>query len=161
LGYKCRIRKRWYITSSTWKSDGFVLRQVGDYPKVIINQTEAFSTDTIHRVKFISETKPTVIAASFLNSLTFAFSEIMGRSYGGGVLTFEPTEIEELPLPILAGEVIDFKKIDALVRERNIESVLDIIDHVLLKQQLNFKDDEILMLRQIWKKMANRRSGRR
>lgn len=52
LGYKTRIRKRWYITPSRWKPDGFALRQVGLYPKIIQNITEATSTDTIHRIKF-------------------------------------------------------------------------------------------------------------
>jgi adenine-specific DNA-methyltransferase len=73
------------------------LRQVGDYPKVIINKTNASSTDTIHRVRLKAKVLPELIAMSFLNSLSFAFSEITGRSYGGGVLTFEPTEIEEIP----------------------------------------------------------------
>lgn len=160
-GYKCRIRKRWYITPSIWSPNGFVLRQVGDYPKVIINKTEASSTDTIHRVKFMTKVKPEIIATSFLNSLTFAFSEITGRSYGGGVLTFEPTEIEEIPLPVLNSNLIDFKKIDALIRQRRIEDILDIVDRILLKDQLRFTDNEISTLRRVWKKMASRRLNRK
>lgn len=39
-------------------------------------------------------------AISFLNSLSFAFSEITRRSYDG-VLIFEPTEIEEIQIPTL------------------------------------------------------------
>lgn len=160
-GYKCKIRKRWYITPSIWSPDAFVLRQVGDYPKVIINTTEASSTDTIHRVRLITKIKPETIATSFINSLTFAFSEITGRSYGGGVLTFEPTEIEEIPLPVLDSNPIDFKKIDGLVRQRRIEEILDMVDQVLLKEQLHFSDNEILKLRGIWKKMASRRLNRK
>lgn len=160
-GYKCRIRKRWYITPSLWTPDAFVLRQVGEYPKMIINKTEACSTDTIHRVRFKRKVKPELIALSFLNSLTFAFSEITGRSYGGGVLTFEPTEIEEIPLPILEKSTIDFKKIDTLIRQRKIDEVLDIMDQELLIKQLRFKETEVLMFRQIWKKMASRRNERK
>lgn len=160
-GYKCRIRKRWYITPSLWTPDAFVLRQVGDYPKVIINKTEACSTDTIHRVRFKRKVKPEIIALSFLNSLTFAFSEITGRSYGGGVLTFEPTEIEEIPLPILEKSKIDFRKIDNLIRQRKIDEVLDIVDQELLIKQLRFKETEVLMFRQIWKKLASRRNERK
>ena len=94
-GYKCRIRKRWYITPSLWNPDGFALRQVNGFPKLVLNNVDASSTDTIHRVRFISdEYSPQSIVVCFLNSLTFAFSEITGRSYGGGVMTFEPTEIE-------------------------------------------------------------------
>lgn len=159
-GYKCRIRKHWYITPSLWAPDAFVLRQVGDYPKLIINQTNASSTDTIHRVRFKAKIQPEIIALSYLNSLTFAFSEISGRSYGGGVLTFEPTEIEEIPLPLLNQGSIDFKKIDALIRQRKIEEVLDIIDEELLIKQLHFSETEVQMLRGIWKKLSDRRNKR-
>ncbi len=159
-GYKCKIRNRWYITPSLWAPDAFVLRQVGDYPKLIINKTEASSTDTIHRVRLKTKVKPEILAVSFLNSLTFAFSEITGRSYGGGVLTFEPTEIEELPLPILNDPKIDYKKIDALMRQRKIEEVLDLIDEELLVKQYKFTKSEVRSLRTIWKKLSNRRRNR-
>ncbi|HEY5590446.1 MAG TPA: class I SAM-dependent methyltransferase [Paludibacter sp.] len=161
VGYKCRIRKRWYITPSLWTPDAFVLRQVGDYPKVIINKAGASSTDTIHRVKLKTNVKPEIVALSFLNSLTFAFSEILGRSYGGGVLTFEPTEIEEIPMPILENSKIDFEKVDSLIRQRRIEEVLDIVDQELLIKQLNFTTVEVQMLRGIWRKLAGRRNGRK
>lgn len=160
-GYKCRIRKHWYITPSLWSPDAFVLRQVGEYPKLIINKTGASSTDTIHRIRFKRKVKPELMALSFLNSLTFAFSEITGRSYGGGVLTFEPTEIEELPFPILEKSTIDFKKVDSLIRQRRIEEVLDIVDKELLIKQLKFSKVEVQMLRGIWKKMCGRRYGRK
>jgi len=160
-GYKCRIRKRWYITPSLWSPDAFVLRQVGDYPKLIINKTNASSTDTIHRVRFKKEINAEVLAISFLNSLTFAFSEITGRSYGGGVLTFEPSEIEEIPLPILKKSEIDFYEIDKLIRQRRIEEVLDIVDKELLVKQLKLSISEVKMLRRIWKKLSDRRSNRK
>jgi len=160
-GYKCRIRKRWYITPSIWSPDGFVLRQVGDYPKFIINQTAASSTDTIHRVRFKRPIQPELVALSFLNSLSFAFSEILGRSYGGGVLTFEPTEIEEIPLPLLNELNIDFGHIDHLIRQRRIEEVLDIVDEALLINQLRMSKEEVGMLRAIWRKLSDRRNKRK
>jgi adenine-specific DNA-methyltransferase len=160
-GYKCKIRNRWYITPSLWAPDAFALRQVGDYPKLIVNKTEASSTDTIHRVRFKTKIKPEDLAMSFLNSLTFAFSEITGRSYGGGVLTFEPTEIEELPLPILDNSKIDYKKIDALMRQRKIEEVLDLVDEELLVKQYKFIKSEVRSLRIIWKKLSDRRRNRK
>src|SRR5690606_20671470 len=127
---------------------------VGEYPKLIVNNTGASSTDTIHRVRFKNGANANIVALSYLNSLTFAFSEIMGRSYGGGVLTFEPSEIEELPLPILREDhMINFEEIDALMRNRNIEEVLDIIDNELLINQLEFSRADVYTLRGIWKKL--------
>ncbi len=160
-GYKTRIRKRWYITPSLWVPDAFALRQVGDYPKLILNESGASSTDTIHRVRFKAKVNRQSLIISFMNSLSFAFSEITGRSYGGGVMTFEPTEIEEIKIPSLVGMNVDFNLIDALIRDRKIEEVLDIIDHELLIKQHGFNIQEVKQLRNIWKKLANRRINRK
>lgn len=160
-GYKCRIRKRWYITPSLWAPDGFALRQISDYPKIILNETKASSTDTIHRVKFKEGVNERMVALSFLNSLTFAFSEITGRSYGGGVMTFEPTEIEEIRIPDIQDLATDFDEIDQLIRQRRIEEVLDIVDNALLIQKLKFTKNEVSQLRKIWRKLSNRRIKRK
>lgn len=160
-GYKCRIRKKWYITPSLWIPQGFALRQVNRYPKLVLNQVEASSTDTIHRVRFISEEySPGSIVICFLNSLTFAFSEVTGRSYGGGVMTFEPTEIEELLIPVVENHGIDVNLIDELIREDRIEEVLDIVDKAVLIDHYGFTLEETLELRNIWLKMSDRRINR-
>lgn len=159
-GYKCRIRKRWYITPSLWNADAFALRQVSRHPKLILNEVDASSTDTIHRVRFKEHHKAKCIVLSFLNSLTFAFSEIMGRSYGGGVLTFEPSEVEELPIPLFEEDIIDYHEIDMLLREKNIDRVLDIIDRELLVKQLGFAETDVKKLRGIWQKLSDRRVNR-
>ena len=160
-GYKTRIRKRWYITPSLWVPDAFALRQVGDYPKLIINETGASSTDTIHRIRFKEDLDRQKVVISFLNSLSFAFSEISGRSYGGGVMTFEPTEIEDIILPKPVEFNVDFDLIDSLIRQRKIEEVLDIVDKELLIKQHGFKIEEVNALRAIWKKLSDRRINRK
>jgi len=160
-GYKTRIRKRWYITPSFWVPDAFALRQVGDYPKLIINETGASSTDTIHRIRFKEDIDRQKVVISFLNSLSFAFSEISGRSYGGGVMTFEPTEIEDIILPKPVEFNVDFDLIDSLIRQRKIEEVLDIVDKELLIKQHGFKIEEVNALRVIWKKLSDRRINRK
>ena len=160
-GYKTRIRKRWYITPSLWVPDAFALRQVGDYPKIILNETGASSTDTIHRVRFKEGVDKKLITICFLNSLSFAFSEITGRSYGGGVMTFEPTEIGEIKIPETPELDLDFEQIDSLIRERKIETVLDIVDEVLLIKYHGFSKKEVKALRGIWKKLSQRRLNRK
>jgi adenine-specific DNA-methyltransferase len=161
-GYKCKIRKRWYITPSLSKPDGFALRQVNEFPKLVSNLADASSTDTIHRVRFDNGIDSELAVVSFLNSLTFAFSEILGRSYGGGVLTFEPTEIEEIPLPMLINRgSLDFDKIDRLMREKKIIEVLDMVDKALLIDQMGYSEKQVQEFRSIWKKLSNRRIGRK
>ena len=160
-GYKCQIRKRWYITPSLKVPDGFALRQVNEFPKLALNTADALSTDTIHRVRFNPDVNRSLAVVSFLNSITFAFSEILGRSYGGGVLTFEPTEVEELPLPLLKTDAVDFAQIDVLMRQKKIIDVLDLVDQALLIDQLGFSAAEVAKFRSIWKKLSSRRTGRK
>lgn len=160
-GYKCRIRKRWYIVPSVWTPQAFMLRQVHNYPKIVINQAGATCTDTIHRVKLLNGVKADTIAAAFLNSLTFAFAEVTGRSYGGGVLELEPREAEKLPLPLSGADRLDLKQIDKLLQANRIEAVLDIADGTLLRDALGLDAGDVVRLRAIWQKLRDRRINRK
>lgn len=161
LGYKCRIRKRWWLVPKPWQPDAFMLRQVNGYPKLILNKCNATATDTLHRVKFTNGIKGEILTTAFLNSLTFAVAEVTGRSYGGGVLTFEPSEAERLPLPLKFADEIDHTEIDRLIRSGQIERILDMNDNILLKKGLNLTDNELRMLRNIWIKLRDRRINRK
>lgn len=160
-GYKCRIRNRWYVVPSVWIPNAFMLRQVHHYPKIILNDAAATCTDTIHRVQLRNGTPARIVTTAFLNSLTFAFSEVIGRSYGGGVLELEPNEAEKLPLPLIGADRLDLNELDRLLREGNISAVLDITDEVLLRQGMGLSIEETRMLRTIWQKLRDRRVNRK
>lgn len=160
-GYKCSIRKEWFRVPSVWTPDFFFLRQADSSPRIVANTTSATCTDTLHRGRLLSGANKNRLCAAFTNSLTFATSEVIGRSYGGGVMTFEPSEVEKLPLPMLNAELLDWKQIDSLIREKKLEGALDIVDEVVLVQGLGLKKTQVKMLREIWKKMSKRRKGRR
>ena len=160
-GYKCRIRNRWYIVPSIWTPHAFMLRQIHHYPKIVLNNAGATCTDTIHRVKLRNGTPAKLVVAAFLNSLTFAFSEITGRSYGGGVLELEPNEAEALPLPLTGAENLELDELDSLLRVNDISAVLDITDEVLLRQGMGLSLRETKQLRTIWEKLRDRRVNRK
>lgn len=101
------------------------------------------------------------MTAAFVNSLTLAFSEVTGRSYGGGVLTFEPSEAEDLPMVVAGAEALDLDEIDRLLRANEIEAVLDRTDAVLLRGTLGLSAKEAQRVRGIWKKMRDRRIYRK
>jgi len=160
-GYKCRIRSLWYLAPSVWIPHAFMLRQVHAYPKLILNEAQVTCTDTIHRVRFLNGVGGKLVTAAFLNSLTFAFAEVTGRSYGGGVLTFEPSEAESLPLPLTGAEQLDLNHICKLLRDDDIDAVLDITDRVLLIEGLGLSAEQVRMLRGIWGKLRDRRIYRK
>lgn len=165
-GYKCRIRDRWYIVPSVWVPDAFFLRRNNLYPKFVLNKCNAVSTDTMHRMKINKDVNPDLLLFSYYNSVSFAFSEICGRSYGGGVLEILPGEMGNILIP----DVKDFPKdklkellakVDEIVRnEKNIEEALDLVDKELLVKILHVDENICKQARQIWKKMQKRRLGR-
>jgi adenine-specific DNA methylase len=160
-GYKCSIRKQWWVVPSIWTPDAFLLRQIHNHPRIIANLAGATSTDTIHRVRMLNSTSPTALAAASVNSATFAFSEVMGRSYGGGVLELEPREAEALPIPdprSLTDE--DVQTVDALTRSGRLEAALDHVDHVLLSKAHGISDALINDLRCAWERLRDRRLAR-
>ncbi len=160
-GYKCQIRDPWYIVPSVWTPDAFMLRQIHGYPKIIVNKAKATCTDTIHRVKLLNGTSGDTVAAAFLNSLTFAFSEVTGRSYGGGVLELEPNEAEKLPLPLNRAERLDLRELHSLILKDDINGVLEITDAVLLIDGLGLSERDVKALRRIWVKLRDRRKNRK
>lgn len=138
-----------------------MLRQVHGYPKLILNEIGATCTDTIHRIKMENCVDRRNVTVAFLNSLTFAFAELTGRSYGGGVLTFEPSECEKLPIPLEGLDSLDFDKTDELIRQNKIDDVLDINDKILLVDNMGLSQEEAEKLRSIWKKLRDRRINRK
>jgi adenine-specific DNA methylase len=157
-GYKCSIRKTWWAIPSVWTPDAFMLRQIYDHPRVIANLTKATATDTIHRVRMLNGLAPVKLAAASINTVTFAFSEVVGRSYGGGVLELEPREAEELPIPDPAPLTMeDVGAVDRLLREGHLLGALDYVDARLLS---DMEPDLKEQLRRVWTTLRDRRLAR-
>lgn len=159
--YKCRIRPRWYHVSQTWCADAFLIRQAHLYPRMILNEEKALVTDTLHKVRFLDGIDGRQVVAAFLNTYTFALSETLGRSYGGGVLTFEPGEMRRTRIPMQMAERLDLQKIDRWQRNGEIDKILKYTDTILLQEGLGLSEHEISLLHSIWGKMRNRRMTRK
>lgn len=165
-GYKCSIRDRWYIVPSVWVPDAFFLRRNNLYPKFVLNRCGAVSTDTMHRMKFNEGVTPENVLLAYYNSISFAFTEICGRSYGGGVLEVLPGEMGNILLPKVDAVNPKLREtllthIDSVVRNgEDIETALDIVDEELLVKTLGIDSEICRKCRVIWKKMQRRRLGR-
>lgn len=161
-GYKCGIRDEWQIVPSIKISDALFIRRNNLYPRLIKNEAQVLTTDTMHRVFLKKNINPNAFISSFYNSLSFAFSEIVGRSYGGGVLELMPNEAEDILLPYREGHKAIADKLDHLIRQdKNIEEILAFSDQVILKKGFGFTDKEIKLAHNIWKKLSSRRLNRK
>jgi adenine-specific DNA-methyltransferase len=167
--YKCSIRDEWQTVPSAWISEALFIRRNNIYPRLIINEAKAYTTDTMHRVTInkdatLTTGKPVDMRAfvgSYYNSLSLAFAEISGRSHGGGVLELMPNEVENILLPYHEKNADLIDKIDKMLRDKkSIDQILSVTDAIILKQRAGFSDEEIAMANRIWKKLLKRRMGR-
>lgn len=159
--YKCRIRPNWYHVSYTWWADAFLVRQANLYPKMVLNNKKALVTDTLHKVRFREGIDGRTVVGAFLNVYTLALSETLGRSYGGGVLTFEPGEMRKMRIPMRFAERLDLDQMDRWQRRGEMDKILNYTDDILLRQGLGLSDYEIDLLHNIWIKMRERRLSRK
>jgi adenine-specific DNA methylase len=160
-GFKCSIRKPWWSTPSLWIPDLFMLRQIHLAPRLTVNAAAATCTDTVHRVRLAAGVDPTRLATVFHNSVTFAFAEIIGRSYGGGILELEPREAEQLPIPPpeLAGPELACD-VDLLLKANEIEKALDLVDRRVLVDGLGLGPEVVAHCRAAWVALRDRRKRR-
>ena len=160
-GYKCGIREEWQIVPSQRISDALFIRRNNKYPKLIINKANALTTDTMHRVTVKENAEIKALTASYYNSLSFAFSEICGRSHGGGVLELMPNEVEKILLPYNENNIKLLPIIDKMIRAKlDISKLLKITNEKILKENFGLTDYEVELADNIWKRLSKRRLNR-
>ena len=160
-GYKTSIRDDWYVIPSIKLSDALFLRRNNLYPKFVLNDAQAYTTDTMHRVFIKEGVNRKAFVVSYYNSLSFAFAEILGRNFGGGVLELMPSEVEGVYLPYREENAKLFEKVDQMVREKKTaDEILDFTDKELLQKGMGFSETETKMARSIWYKLMGRRLNR-
>ncbi len=167
--YKCSVRNEWHIIPSIWESEALFLRRNNIYPKFTLNSAKALTTDTMHRVT-VNKNKDIItnkkinlksLIASYYNSLSLAFTEICGRSHGGGALELMPNEVEDVLIPYNEQNNKILPKIDTMIRDKvDIEEILKYTDEIVLKEGFGFSDSEIKIANNIWKKLLKRRLNR-
>ena len=121
----------------------------------------------MHRIRFKENVDQNKALLSYYNSVSFAFSEFEGRSYGGGVLEVLPGEVESIVVPDLhdlddstAKEIL--AKIDQTIRSNtNIEKVLDEVDRKILIEHVGMSAHEVALFRGVWKRLMKRRHERK
>lgn len=161
--YKCRVREPWWAVPLPKHGAPalFLTYCSSEFPRLVLNEAGVLHTNTVHGVSLQPHIEPRALAAGFYNSLTQLSAELVGRSYGGGVLKLEPTEAEALlipDVPAIAGEHLE--KVDALLRLGNLTAVLDLMDQLVLVEGLGLSVREVTALRAGAERLRSRRRAR-
>lgn len=160
--YKCRIRDPWWELPlpSEGPPDLLLTYCSNEHPRMAVNEAGVISTNTLHGVRISDPALAPQLAAGFYNSLTLLSAEIVGRSYGGGVLKLEPTEAEALLVPpLVPSAAASLPAVDEAIRSRNAELALDLIDELTL-MPLGLTRSEIGDLRRARQQLRERRRRR-
>ena len=160
-GYKTSIREQWWVIPSIKLSDALFLRRNNLYPKFVLNEAGAYTTDTMHRVFIKDSVNKKAFVASYYNSLSFAFAEILGRNFGGGCLELMPSEVGGIYLPYREENEKIFDTLDRMLRRKaSADEILDYTDEIILRQGMGLSEEEVKLARSIWHKIINRRLTR-
>lgn len=125
-GYKTSISDQWWVIPSIKLSDALFLRRNSLYSKFVLNEAGAYTTDTMHRVFIKEGVNKKAFVASYYNSLSFAFAEILGRNFGGGCLELMPSEVGNIYLPYREENEVIFDTLDKMLRKKtSAEELLD------------------------------------
>ena len=165
-GYKLGLRKEWYKVPSIWVPDAFMLRRIGSFPKLILNELNAVSTDTFHRMKFFDDVDRYWTIFSIYSSIGLLSFELAGRNFGGGALEVLPGDIKEILVPNRPVNIsfLEAKKLLKSLDEKfrsgmSIESITEYVDQVLIDLDI-ISEQQSNCYKQIWKKLNKRRADK-
>jgi hypothetical protein len=160
--YKCRVRSPWWSIPLPLGGppDLFLTYMSNIAPRLIRNAAGAVSTNTVHQVACARGIAPTALSVAFYNSLTLLSAEIVGRSYGGGILKLEPTEAERLLVPSFESAIgKQLAAVDRLVRAGDLDAVVEAVDPLVLVP-LGLDGADIARLRAARQQLLARRRAR-
>jgi adenine-specific DNA-methyltransferase len=168
--YKCRIRRPWWRVPLVPAPDLFFTYMNHDAPRLVANGAGARHLNSVHGLRLQDETRALgleLLPLAMLNSVTLLGAELVGRSYGGGILKMEPKEADRLPVPSvdLIGSMefaLRALRDDAsrLLLERRLNEVVDLVDNLLLVGRLKLSPTELRRLQQARLELFGRRTAR-
>lgn len=168
--YKCRVRKPWYRVPLLPPADLLLTCMNADTPRLTTNSAGAGHLNSVHGVYLKDSTREVgreLLPLASLNSVTLLSAEMVGRSYGGGVLKLEPREADVWGMPSLqhiearANELRGIRpKVARLLRQGRLADSVQLVDEVLLRGPGIVSDADLSRVRLAHADMTSRRIAR-
>lgn len=166
--YKCRVRKQWWQVPVLAAPDLFLTYMNADTARLTTNLAGARHLNSVHGVYLAASVRDLareLLPIASLNTMTLLSAELVGRSYGGGILKLEPREADRWWMPTPAfieqhrAELVAIKpQVQRLLRARGLAAAVEMVDAVLFGDLLSA--DELDSIRSDRRALASRRTLR-
>lgn len=151
---KCRARTPWYVVPQTFVPPAFMQCMSAAWPRVVVNQSRYTCTNNILRLSWKRSGERSSLdwlrlALGTLSTLSQLSAELVGRSYGGGVLKVEPTELGFLVVPLIPLEDTErlAGQVDSLLRGNRLSEATELVDSVLISVGIGLTKSGLEQLR--------------
>ncbi|OHU07707.1 methyltransferase [Mycobacterium syngnathidarum] len=141
LAYKCRVRRPWYQVPLVTPADLLLTCMNADTPRLVSNRAKAHHLNSVHGVYLRNDVRTLgrdLLGLAALNSVTVLHAEIVGRSYGGGILKIEPREADRWLVPspdLVATRAAELRavrrRIGTLLERGNLLDATRLVDEAL------------------------------
>lgn len=168
--YKCRVRTPWWRVPVVAVPDLLLTYMDHDRPRLVCNAAKVAHLNSIYGVSLKREHRQLgrdLLPIASLNSVTLLGAEMVGRSYGGGLLKLEPREADLLPVPSppalrnVASELRALRpQLAKWLRQGKLANAVDLVDGVLLRGHLDVPESKIEVLREAREVLFSRRTTR-
>ena len=168
--YKCRVRKPWYRVPLLPPADLLLTCMNADTPRLTTNRAGSHHLNSVHGVYLsadLIDLGRELLPLASLNSVTLLNAEMVGRSYGGGILKLEPREADTWAMPSpdhirsRADELRAVRgKVATLLRHGELAQAVEMVDQLLLTDAGLVLEAELGRVRRARAAMATRRTAR-
>ena len=170
LGYKCRNRKPWWKVPLVANPDLFFTYMNHERPRLVSNGARTEMLNSLYGVTLADRCRALgrdLLPIASLNTVTLLGAEVVGRSYGGGMLKHEPREADLLPVPSLETVKAVAKELRLIrpqvggaLRSGNLARACQLVDQVILEEHLRLPVSDIAALRNARDLLFQRRALR-
>lgn len=168
--YKCRVRNPWYRVPLLRPADLLLTCMNADTPRLTTNSAGAHHLNSVHGVYLADELRELgreLLPLASLNSITLLNAEMVGRSYGGGILKLEPREADVWAMPspnqihACADQLRSIKKrVADLLRNGHLGQAVQLVDDTLLVGPGIVTSTDLQNVRDAHTAMTSRRTTR-
>ena len=168
--YKCRKRSPWWHVPVGKVPDLLLTYMNQDRPRLLANDARVHVLNSVYGVSLrpgLRRLGRELLALAFLNSFSLLGAEMVGRSYGGGLLKLEPREADILPVPSpaalrAAAPALRAVRpaVEAALAAGDSAGATALVDRVLLAEHLGLNEEKIAALRLARALLGQRRRAR-